>query len=470
MKKKMMILSVALILISVSITSIITVQINRQNLLEEQEQVLLKYCELINDALLDAEKANAAMDYSQAIKTYARDIDQRITIVAADGTVLADSVAGQKYKTMENHKDREEIQEALESGTGVSIRDSATFGQSYIYVAAALNPDDQDSVITRIAMRIDELKLISAFLISTVVLSALIGAAIAIVIGYHFAGRITRPIREIVKFSEKIADGNYQERIQIRTGDELELLGTTINELAEKLDASAAETRRLENIRRDFVANVSHELKTPLTSISGFVETLQDGAAEDPALRDKFLGILSTESGRLRRLIEDLLIISDIENGREMNLDTDINVKEAIEETLAVLQPLIEKRKIQIQTSYAYEIIIGGNRDRFKQMMMNLIDNACKYSNEGGQVSVTVKKQDGKAVISVSDNGIGIEWENLPRLFERFYRVDKSRSIKSGGTGLGLSIVKHIVNLFHGEIKVESKPGEGTTFTVTLPT
>lgn len=469
MKRKLMLHSVALILISVVITSILAIQINTQSQLTQRESELLNYCILVNQALKDAQKREDRIDYPKIAWEYATKINLRVTIIAADGKVLADSTSGWNYVNLENHGHRAEVVEALQSGSGVSIRRSSTLGEEYVYAAAVLRNEGAEPLVTRIAMRFDRWDLIKRFIITATVFSAFIGGLVALLLGYLLAGRIVKPIEQIATMSDQIADGNYQERIHIRTGDELEQLGRTINEMAEKLDLSAAETMRLESIRKDFVANVSHELKTPLTSISGFVEALQDGAGENPGLRGKFLSIIAAESTRLRRLIDDLLIISDIENGRERNTDQDIDIREAIEEVIAFLQPIIDQKGIRIIDQYAYQIQIGGNRDRFKQMMLNIIDNAIKYSHEGGDVRLDVKKQDGKAVISVSDNGIGIEPENLPRLFERFYRVDKSRSIKSGGTGLGLSIVKHIVNLFHGEIKVESKPGEGTTFTVTLP-
>ena len=171
------------------------------------------------------------------------------------------------------------------------------------------------------------------------------------------------------------------------------------------------------------------------------METLQDGAAEDPAVRNKFLDIIAIEAARLKRLIEDILIISDIENKREVNTDSDINVRESVEEILETMKPIIEAKKIKIITYYAYEIYIGGNPDRFKQLMVNLIENAVKYSCDGGTVTITAKRKEGKVYISVNDEGIGISEENLSRIFERFYRVDKSRSQKVGGTGLGLAIV-----------------------------
>jgi two-component system, OmpR family, phosphate regulon sensor histidine kinase PhoR len=223
------------------------------------------------------------------------------------------------------------------------------------------------------------------------------------------------------------------------------------------------ENFRVESIRRSFVANVTHELNTPLTSISGFIETLQEGAADDPDTRTKFLDIIAIETARLQRLIEDLLVLSEIENKRESTLEM-INIKYSVEKTVELVLPIAEKRGIAILVDVDHTLTIEGNEDRFIQMMMNLIENAVKYSNENGRVWVNGHREAGHIVISVKDEGIGIDRQHQERLFERFYRVDKSRSRKVGGTGLGLSIVKHIAALFDAELKLESEPGKGSTF------
>lgn len=223
------------------------------------------------------------------------------------------------------------------------------------------------------------------------------------------------------------------------------------------------ENLRVESIRRNFVANVTHELNTPLTSISGFIETLQEGAAEDPDTRTKFLDIIAIETARLQRLIEDLLVLSEIENKRESTLET-INIKYSVEKTVDLVLPIAEKRGITILVDIDESLSIEGNEDRFIQMMMNLIENAIKYSNENGRVWIEGHRKEEHIILSVKDEGIGIDQQHQDRLFERFYRVDKSRSRKVGGTGLGLSIVKHIAVLFEAELKLESEPGKGSTF------
>ena len=234
------------------------------------------------------------------------------------------------------------------------------------------------------------------------------------------------------------------------------------------LKKAAEESRKAEVIRKEFVANVSHELKTPLTSISGFIETLQQGASEDPEIRTKFIDIIAIETSRLKRLIEDLLVLSDIENRKESVEDSEIDVQNAIEKTILALEPIAEEKGVTILTDFDKDVKIFGSPDRFRQMLVNLIENAIKYSDEGSRVWVEARRIDSGTQVLVKDEGIGIAEEHLDRLFERFYRVDKSRSTKAGGTGLGLSIVKHIAALLNAELKVESKVGEGTTFYVTF--
>ena len=236
-------------------------------------------------------------------------------------------------------------------------------------------------------------------------------------------------------------------------------------EMKNKLRKISEENQRIENLRKEFVANVTHELNTPLTSISGFVETLQDGAAEDPEIRSKFIDIIAIESSRLKRLIEDLLVLSEIENKKEAAPEK-IDVKRSITDTVEIIRPIAQCRRVDLIMQIEEPLYIKGSGDRFRQMMVNLIENAIKYSNEGGRVWIKGRKESGRIVISVKDEGIGIAEENLDRLFERFYRVDKSRSRKVGGTGLGLSIVKHIAALFGADLKVESEIGKGSEFFV----
>lgn len=229
--------------------------------------------------------------------------------------------------------------------------------------------------------------------------------------------------------------------------------------------------RRLEHIRRDFVANVSHELKTPITSIKGFVETLLDGALNEPVDAERFLRIIAKQADRLHAIIEDLLSLSKIEQSEE---DENIALELAplagvIDNALHACQPIAAERNIEVTAQCAPQLTARINHLLLEQAVVNLLDNAIKYSEPGRQVHIEAAATRDEVTIRVIDHGVGIAEEHLPRLFERFYRVDRARSRKLGGTGLGLAIVKHIVQAHHGNVTVDSTLGAGSTFTIHLP-
>lgn len=229
--------------------------------------------------------------------------------------------------------------------------------------------------------------------------------------------------------------------------------------------------KKLENIRRDFVANVSHELKTPITSIKGFVETLKDGAISDPDNAERFLDIIARQSDRLNSIIEDLLALSRIEQDEETGLiaPEEGRVLDVLESAILACQSKSLEKNIKVELDRDPEIRVRINQPLLEQAIVNLIDNAIKYSEAGSVVKIEARKADGELLIQVIDSGCGIPAEHLPRLFERFYRVDKARSRKMGGTGLGLAIVKHIVNAHGGRLAVQSTPGKGSIFSIYLP-
>ncbi|MBL4930790.1 two-component system histidine kinase PnpS [Clostridium paridis] len=223
--------------------------------------------------------------------------------------------------------------------------------------------------------------------------------------------------------------------------------------------------RRLENMRSEFVANVSHELKTPLTSIKGFAETLK--YVEDEATRQKFLGIIDDESERLTRLINDILTLSNIEQNNDI-IKEEFHPKEIVEDVTLLMKKLADDKKIQLNTSNDSSVYLYGSKDGFKQMVINLLENAIKYSEEGDTVNCRSYSKNGEYYFEVEDTGCGIPENELTRIFERFYRVDKARSRAKGGTGLGLAIVKHIIKSYNGTIDVQSEVGKGSKFLVKI--
>ncbi len=229
------------------------------------------------------------------------------------------------------------------------------------------------------------------------------------------------------------------------------------------------EIRRLETVRRDFVANVSHELKTPLTSIKGFVETLLEGALDDKKNNRDFLKIIQDHAERLNNLVNDLLALSHLES-KEAPLDIkDVNLRREVEEVSLGFSSQLKKNNVEIKNMLTPDISVKADRERIKQVFTNLIDNAIKFNKKDGIVKIYTEEMNGKIKITIEDFGIGIPERDIPRIFERFYRVDKARSRELGGTGLGLSIVKHIIELHGGSVGVESTEALGSKFWFFLP-
>lgn len=227
--------------------------------------------------------------------------------------------------------------------------------------------------------------------------------------------------------------------------------------------------KRLENVRRDFVANVSHELKTPITSVMGFVETLRDGTVDDPAQTRRFLDIIADHAGRLNLIIEDLLSLSRLESRHEDVARQEINTGELVDAVMEACRPQAERKGVRLYRDCECSSDAYVNASLLQQAITNLVDNAVKYSPRGANVGIEISRSEGELLIAVADTGPGIPRRDLPRIFERFYRVDQARSRALGGTGLGLSIVKHIAQAHGGSVEVESELGSGSRFTIRLP-
>jgi two-component system phosphate regulon sensor histidine kinase PhoR len=278
-------------------------------------------------------------------------------------------------------------------------------------------------------------------------------------------------VRAEVPFSIPVPTPRYFEAHLARTSN-TQVFGTAI--LVQIRDITAI--RRAEEMRADFIANASHELRTPLAAVSGFVETLRGHAKNDPEAREKFLGIMSVEASRMRRLIDDLLSLARIELNEHNPPSGEADLVSIVRSATEALSPLAAAEGVRIEVAPHEPLFVQGDRDELAQVFHNLIHNAIKYGRNGGRVSARfgrLSAQGGKdgalAYAAIEDESEGIPSEAIPRLTERFYRVDTRRSREKGGTGLGLAIVKHILNRHHGRLQIESTVGTGSTFTVILP-
>lgn len=283
---------------------------------------------------------------------------------------------------------------------------------------------------------------------------------------------IHRVIQDIF-LHEKNIKAFFAKQDQMKTSY-IEVLGAPIFDEKNRFKGSVlvlydiTEFKKLENMRKDFVANVSHELKTPITSIKGFAETLANGAIHNEERREEFVQIIYDESSRVQLLIEDLLTLSRLEHDGFYLHITKTNMSELVESIRPMLVLKSDEKSIHLNIAVE-EIEANIDRKKIKQVILNLVNNAISYTGETGQVCLEVKQVEQALYIIVRDNGIGIDQELIPRLFERFYRVDQARSRNTGGTGLGLAIVKHIVELHDGHIEIDSQLGQGSTFTIILP-
>lgn len=487
----------------------------------------------------------------------------RCTVIDKNGNVVYDSVD----KSLNSHKNRDEVIKANKYGEGYSTRISDTTGKKTVYYAEKL----EDGTILRASLPFETIDIFEPTNLKVCIGIVTIVMLFSISLSMKLVRTIIEPLKNLENVTARIAGGDLNIRVKSLSNDEIGSLGKTFNNMADQLQAKIKEVvdkqnrlesilrsmesgviavdgddtvitinpyakrvfgirrdisgekiskyikdydintflneeddsekevkilhpverelrikkasiidgidrigkviavqdisniKRLENMRSQFVANVSHELKTPLTSIKGFTETLK--YVEDEETRKKFLDIIEKEADRLGRLINDILILSKIESDISGEEDEFLPNK-VVDDVINMVKVLAGNKNITIELDERNNDLLFGDKDRFLQLVLNIVENSIKYSNEGSKVKISSFTNGDNYNLIVEDNGIGIPKEDIPRIFERFYRVDKAR--KSGGTGLGLAIVKHIVKTFNGNIKVESVLGVGSKFIIQI--
>ena len=405
---------------------------------------------------LHAETALAAQGVTLSGTDYLDGLsgDCRITWVAADGTVLFDNEAD--ASRMENHLEREEIRQALETGTGEARRYSPTLADRQLYAAQRL-PDG--SVLRLSAVQLALWSLVLGFA-QPICLVALLALALS----FFLASRLTKKIVAPINAIDPDNPMQYYERDEYR---EVEPLLRRIAAQQSQLRRDRAEIERASLIRQEFTANVSHELKTPLHAISGYAELLESGLAKPEDVKP-FAGKIRSESCRMTKLVEDIIDLTRLDAGGADYVFEPCDLLRIAENAVDSLQSEAAGQSITLSLRGESAPMSGVPR-LLHSIVYNLCDNAIKYNRPGGRVDVNVAPEGEKVVLRVSDTGVGIPKDSIDRIFERFYRVDKSRSKAVGGTGLGLSIVKHAALIEKADVRVESEPGKGSVFTVTFP-
>jgi two-component system phosphate regulon sensor histidine kinase PhoR len=499
----------------------------------------------------------------------------RVTIIDKDGKVLGDSeLTPQGVASVENHSNRPEVMDALENGRGTSIRQSATVGVPFIYVAVKMD----DGGVLRVARPLEPVESLIGGLRKQLLFALIVSIGLSLVFGYMVYSFVSRPLHRMAEASNALAVGNLNVVVPIVGDRDLAIMGSSLNAMARSLrkqmeelqgdkgrieaivaamsagiivfdrdarvvlanesirklldihgepagkipmelvrhpalelavrdalrgtdvpavdlttgggrvlSAKAApvralsgqtelavvvfhdltEIRRTETMRKDFIANVSHEFKTPLTSIRGYAETLIDTAAHDPEHTREFLETIQRNATLLQSLVDDLLVLAQLESEPPVEKQP-ILVRQLIEEQIRSRHPLLDDKKIDIVVDCP-SVEILADRGRLARAISNLLDNAIHYNKQGGQIRVSGRVTSNGFAVDVEDTGSGIPQGDLVRVFERFYRVEKSRARESGGTGLGLAIARHAVESQGGTISVSSRLGKGSTFTITLP-
>jgi len=395
-------------------------------------------------------------------------IGTRLTIVGAGGRVVADSE--EEPSRMENHADRPEIVAARDRGAGTATRWSHTLRADMMYVAVAVRSGGRIVGYARAALPLTAVRDRLAHVRALVVLGVLVATAGGLVLGFFFARSVTRPLTALTEAAEAIAAGEHDREIRTGAPAEIGQLAAAFKRMTGRLDERMEAVRRLETVRRDFVANVSHELKTPVTAIRGLAETLMDDPGMDAETHRGFLGKVRDQAARLSGLVGDLLTLSRVESGEGALERELLDFRDPVRDSIRALQPAVEKKGLAFEAGIAEApLTVHGDREALRQVADNLLDNAVKYTPAGGRVRVSLRRDGAEAVLEVIDTGPGIAPEHLGRIFERFYRVDKARSRELGGTGLGLSIVRHVALAHGGRTAVESVLGKGSTFRVNLP-
>lgn len=365
------------------------------------------------------------------------DVNTRVTQIREDGTVLYDS--RRDNDTLENHGNRKEVKEALSAGVGEDVRRSSTVGKDMYYYALLLN----DGTVLRVSKAVDSLVATAVALIPVMGTLAVLMVLFAFALAKWQTARLIKPINEL-DLEHPLDNAVYEELTPLLTA----------------MDRQNKEKEAVSNMRKEFSANVSHELKTPLTSISGYAEIMKNGMVR-PADIPLFSERIYKEARRLITLVEDIIKLSKLDEESIELEKHEVDLYDLTREIISRLTPQASQKNVRMEMS-GESVKYNGIRQILDEMIYNVCENAIKYNNDGGRVTIWVGNTLGGPKISVADTGIGIPEEHQERIFERFYRVDKSHSKERGGTGLGLSIVKHGALLHGAKVKVESKPGKGT--------
>lgn len=419
--------------------------------------------EIDNDLALDSQEAKRRVQ--AAVERHANKLNVSITVVNSDGHVLADSSANLLSNGGENISNQSEINDALAGIVAIYTRSSSSTHTDWFYVAYPVRSAGKTQGVIRVGVPLTEMerRLYHDLIVFLEIIVAT--GLVTVLISLWLAKRVNRPVREMSALARNIAlSGDISEFVPVSRKDEIGELGLSFNQMIGRL-------REQERVRQEFIANASHELKTPTMAIGSVVEALRAGAAEDPELRKKFLGSLERLIERQTGLLQDLLDITRLDAGSERIFHDTIPVVSLINDAIEQVKPQIEKRGLELSLQPINEnLATSGNAIQLQRALVNILTNAINFSHPQGLITISAMSHEPDQVqIKIQDSGTGIDPADLPHIFERFYRADKARTRASGGSGLGLAITREIIARHHGTIEVESTLGKGSIFSISLP-
>ncbi len=396
----------------------------------------------------------------------------RVTLIAADGTVIGESsLPMDQLLQMDNHLSRPEVVDAKDENEGYASRYSSTLKTEFIYFVKQVDQNQFGFKYIRIAQSLKSVENLATKYREFYYLIIAIIIFVIIIAWFVLKSWLTDPISELTKAASDISQGDLKRRVAIRTGViEIDELADNMNKMTIALERGYTGIKRMEKVRSEFLGNVTHELKTPISSISGYIETLLEGAINDKTVNIGFLERALENAHRLEELVTDLVEISRIETGElKMNFEY-FNIFDILKNLIKDAKQRNANKKITIDLDLPdKKLFVYGDKSRLDQVISNLLSNSLRYTDEG-YIKVKANRRDDEIVFSIIDTGIGITQKAIKRIFERFYRTDKARDRQKGGTGLGLSIAKHIIEAHGSKVYVDTVEGKGSTFSFGVTT
>jgi len=396
----------------------------------------------------------------------------RVTLIAADGTVIGESsLPMDQLLQMDNHLSRPEVVDAKDENEAYASRYSNTLKTDFIYFVKQVDQNQFGFKYIRIAQSLKSVENLATKYREFYYLIIAIIIFVIIIAWFVLKSWLTDPISELTKAASDISQGDLKRRVAIRTGViEIDELADNMNKMTIALERGYIGIKRMEKVRSEFLGNVTHELKTPISSISGYIETLLEGAINDKTVNIGFLERALENAHRLEELVTDLVEISRIETGElKMNFEY-FNIFDILKNLIKDAKQRNTNKKIKIDLDLPdKKLFVYGDKSRLDQVISNLLSNSLRYTDEG-YIKVKANRRDDEIVFSIIDTGIGITQKAIKRIFERFYRTDKARDRQKGGTGLGLSIAKHIIEAHGSKVYVDTVEGKGSTFSFGVTT